>query len=129
MTRVGEVERGEHAARPQGTAPARTAHTFKLRFSLLRTIRNNGPDSDHTCRLVFYATLGHHTLVSRAERSASKAKWCAADTDLGLTRDRRSNVRKSGKPDLRGPFPGCGGPGSAMHPSLTLALHRVRDRR
>src|SRR5262249_29726773 len=51
--------------------------------------------------------------VSRAQRSTSlkrvyarlrrtMAKWCAADTDLGFTRDRRLNVRKSGKPDLRG---------------------------
>src|SRR2546430_13286676 len=31
-------------------------------------------------------------------------KWCAADTDLGFTRDRRPYARKSGKPDLRGPF-------------------------
>src|SRR5215510_16041613 len=31
-------------------------------------------------------------------------EWCAADTDLGFTRDRRSNARKSGKPDLRGSF-------------------------
>jgi hypothetical protein len=38
--------------------------------------------------------------VSRAQRNM---KWCAADTDLGFTRDRRLNVRKSGKPDLRGP--------------------------
>ena len=35
--------------------------------------------------------------MSRAQRST---KWCAADTDLGFTRDRHSNVRKSGKPDL-----------------------------
>ena len=28
----------------------------------------------------------------------------SADTDLGFIRDRRPNVRKSGKPDLRGPF-------------------------
>ena len=27
--------------------------------------------------------------------------WCAADTDLGFTRDRRSNARKSGKPDIK----------------------------
>jgi hypothetical protein len=43
-------------------------------------------------------------LVSRAQRSTSEAKWCAADTDLGFTRDRRSDARKSGKPDLRGPL-------------------------
>ena len=36
--------------------------------------------------------------VSRALRSASSR--CAADTDLGSTRDRHSNMRKSGKPDL-----------------------------
>jgi len=29
--------------------------------------------------------------------------WCAADTDLGFTRDRRSYARKSGKPGLHGP--------------------------
>jgi hypothetical protein len=52
-----------------------------------------------------------------------------ANTDLGFTRDRRPNVRKSGKPDLRGPFQSVAVPGSAMHPSLTLALHRVRDTR
>src|SRR5947207_2792788 len=40
--------------------------------------------------------------VSRAQRSTSEAKWCAADTDLGFTRNRRLNVSKSGKPDLRG---------------------------
>src|SRR6266542_5627777 len=38
---------------------------------------------------------------SSAARSA--AKWCDADTDLGFTRDRQPNVRKSGKPDLRRP--------------------------
>src|SRR5256886_3951353 len=52
-------------------------------------------------------------VVSRAQRSTrhkrvyarlrrAMAQWCAADTDLGFTRDRRSNARKSGKPDLRG---------------------------
>src|ERR1700730_14597255 len=37
-----------------------------------------------------------------AARSALRAKWCAADTDLGFTRDRHSNARKSDKSDLRG---------------------------
>jgi GIY-YIG catalytic domain len=37
--------------------------------------------------------------LSRAQRSV---KRCAADTDLGFTRDRCLNARKSGKPDLRG---------------------------
>src|SRR6266542_2481549 len=52
--------------------------------------------------------------VSRAQRSTSHkrvyarlrramAKWYAADTDLGFTRDRHLNARKSGMPDLRGP--------------------------
>jgi putative ABC transport system substrate-binding protein len=39
-----------------------------------------------------------------AQHGARSALWCAADTDLGLTRDRRSNMHKSGRPDLRGPL-------------------------
>jgi hypothetical protein len=33
---------------------------------------------------------------SRASRRAMR-EWCAADTDLGFTRDRHSNARKSGE--------------------------------
>ncbi len=76
-------------------------------------------------------------LVSRAQRSM---KWCAADTDLGFTRDRRLNVRKSGKPDLRGPFQSVAVPDQRCHSAsktrvtalmapLRYALHRVRDTR
>jgi hypothetical protein len=55
------------------------------------------------------------------------AKWCAADTDLGFTRDRRSNARKSGKPDLRGPSQSVAVPDQRRTASLRFALHRIRD--
>jgi hypothetical protein len=54
--------------------------------------------------------------VSRAQRSipgsalraargqAKRSEVVRCRPDLGFTRDRRSNVRKSGKPDLRGPL-------------------------
>src|SRR6266540_4543140 len=62
-------------------------------------------------------------------RSAARAraKWCAADTDLGITRDRPSNMRKSGKPDLRGPLRSVAVPDQRCTASLALALHRIRD--
>jgi hypothetical protein len=67
------------------------------------------------------------------------ALWCAADTDLGFTRDRRLNVRKSGKLDLRGPFQfeaipdqRCSVPRNivrALRRRLCVrsTLHRIRD--
>src|SRR6266478_7784219 len=77
--------------------------------------------------------------------------WCAADTDLGFTRDRRPYARKSGKPDLRGPFQSVAVPDQRCHSAslraltpvfdglwtrltalmapLRYALHRVRDTR
>src|SRR5258708_17820058 len=78
---------------------------------------------------------GRCTPVSRAQRST---KWCAADTDLGFTRDRRSDARKSGKPDLRGSLRSVAVPDQRCHSasktrvnalmtSLALALHRIRD--
>src|ERR1700745_3673643 len=53
--------------------------------------------------------------------------WCAADTDLGFTRDRRPNVRKSGKPDLRGPLRYVAVPDQRCIALLMLAPHRIRD--
>ena len=44
-------------------------------------------------------------------------------------RSRRLNVRKSGKPDLRGPFQSVKVPDQRRTASLTLALHRVGDTR
>jgi hypothetical protein len=67
---------------------------------------------------------GESRNVSRAQRST---KWCAADTDLGFTRDRRSNVRKSGKPDLRGPPGSVAVPDQRRTAPLRFALHRIRD--
>jgi hypothetical protein len=64
--------------------------------------------------------------VSRAQRST---KWCAADTDLGFTRDRRPYARKSGKPDLRGPFQSVAVPDQRCTAPLCSALHRIRDTR
>jgi hypothetical protein len=55
------------------------------------------------------------------------AKWCTADTDLGFTRDRRLNMRKSGKPDLRGPLRSVAVPDQRRTAPLRFALHRVRD--
>jgi hypothetical protein len=65
--------------------------------------------------------------VSRAQRSTSEAKWCAADTDLGFTRDRRSNARKSGKLDLRGSYRSVAVPDQRRTASLRFALRRIRD--
>jgi len=44
--------------------------------------------------------------MSRAQRSGADAclRWCAADTDLGFTRDRRLIRPKSAKADLGGPL-------------------------
>src|SRR6516225_9193317 len=53
--------------------------------------------------------------------------WCAADTDLGFTRDRRSYARKSGKPDLRGPSRSVAVPDQRCTAPLRFALHRIRD--
>jgi hypothetical protein len=45
----------------RANVPARAAaHTFELRFSLLVTIRNNGAESTHTCRLVLPASVRAH---------------------------------------------------------------------
>src|SRR5262249_51571218 len=67
---------------------------------------------------------------------------CAADTDLGFTRDRHSNARKSDKSDLRGPYETArfgrsrisGAPlARARFRKIptggwrALALHRIRD--
>src|SRR6266513_5033037 len=65
--------------------------------------------------------------VSRAQRSTSEAKWCAADTDLGFTRDWRLNVSKSGKPDLRGSSRSVAVPDQRRTAPLRFALHRIRD--
>src|SRR6266540_2305128 len=65
--------------------------------------------------------------VSRAQRSTSEAKWCAADTDLGFTRDRRLNVSKSGKPDLRGSSQSVAVPDQRRTAPVRFALHRIRD--
>ena len=43
------------------------------------------------------------SLVSRASGARASSARAERDTDLGYTRDRHSRVRKSGKPDLRGP--------------------------
>src|SRR6266478_2693877 len=53
--------------------------------------------------------------------------WCAADTDLGFTRDRRPYARKSGKPDLRGPLRSVAAPDQRCTAPLRFALHRIRD--
>jgi hypothetical protein len=53
--------------------------------------------------------------------------WCAADTDLGFTRDRRLNVRKSGKPDLRGPFQSLAVPDQRCHSASLRAFMPVFD--
>src|SRR2546429_8724073 len=81
----------------------------------------------HSRRLVLRSPSGRarmlgRALVSRAQRSM---KWCAADTDLGFTRDRRLNVRKSGKPDLRGPFKSVAVPDPRGTAPLPFALHRI----
>jgi len=55
------------------------------------------------------------------------AQWCAADTDLGFTRDRRLNVRKSGKPDLRGSSGSVAVPDQRRTAPLRCALRRIRD--
>src|SRR5262245_49088546 len=53
-------------------------------------------------RSLALARPGHAILVSRASAASALART-ERDIDLGLARDRQSNVRKSGKPDLRGP--------------------------
>jgi hypothetical protein len=55
------------------------------------------------------------------------AQWCAADTDLGFTRDRRSNARKLGEPDLRGPPGSVAVPDQQRIAPLRFALRCVRD--
>ncbi len=70
---------------------------------------------------------GESRNVSRAQRSTSEAKWCAADTDLGFTRDRRLNARKSGMPDLRGSSESVAVPDQRRTAPLRFALHRIRD--
>src|SRR5260370_36678197 len=57
------------------------------------------------------------------------ALWCVAGTDLGFTRDRRLKMRKSGKPDLRGPPQSVAVPDQRCTAPLRYALHRVRDTR
>jgi hypothetical protein len=54
-------------------------------------------------------------------------KWCGADTDLGFTRDRHLNARKSGMPDLRGPSGSGAVPDQRCTASLRFVLHRIRD--
>src|SRR6266542_1756894 len=67
---------------------------------------------------------GESRNVSRAQRSTSEAKWCAADTDLGFTRDRRLNARKSGMPDLRVSSRSVAVPDQRRTAPLRFGLHR-----
>ena len=84
-------------------------------------------------------------LVSRAQRSTSRAftpvhsprrrastplrraMVVRCSTDLGFTRDRRLNVRKSGKPDLRGPFQSVAVPDQRCHSASLRAFTPVFD--
>src|SRR5260370_11242934 len=74
--------------------------------------------------------------VSRAQRSTSRAftpvfagYGGALQTPIWFTRDRRPYARKSGKPDLRGPFQSVAVPDQRCIAPLRYALHRVRDTR
>ena len=59
-------------------------------------------DSRYASQIIFVASKAWSRVPGAAQRECNE--WCAADTDLGFTRDLRSNARKSGKPDLRGPL-------------------------
>src|SRR5262249_46837528 len=91
-----------------------------------RSIVNNNPETMDRSRRSIPTAAGWFFSVSRAQRST---QWCAADTDLGLTRDRRPHARKSGKPDLRGPFQSVAVPDQRCTAPPRYALHRVRDTR
>src|SRR3984893_2651406 len=74
----------------------------------------------------YLASAKAHRRVPGAAQ-CERSEWCAADTDLGFTRHRRLNARKSGKPDLRGPFQSVAVPDQRRTAPLRYALHRVRD--
>ena len=63
------MERDKHPRDRKPLRQPRTADTFKLRFSLLRTIRNNGAAFGYTCRLVLHGG----SFVSRAQRSVERS--------------------------------------------------------
>src|SRR4051794_20024378 len=77
---------------------AATSHS--IRVKRMMPIRA-APGSRIFARADALARPGDENFVSRA--NAARRNRTKRDTDLGLARDRQSSVRKSGKPDLRGP--------------------------
>jgi hypothetical protein len=83
-------------------------------------IVNNRPETRERIRPHVKVGSSHHAavrrgaLVSRAQRSTSKAKWCAADTDLGFTRGSAPICAQVGQARLAWTVAVRGGPGSAV---------------